>query len=326
MKNYIEYPALSYSRIKSYSSFKKSSPQDKLGLTIGSIVDDLITNESEVGSKYLIERSFDITKQVLMYNKYILQNFYIPNGIVTEEDKEAAIKALNIKRKDSFLKKQNGEHLQYLMNRQDASQRGVRIVDSEEQEKAQTAKNNLLSCPVFNDLLYSADYAFGFKQILFQHEIYRTVNKIPFKIKPDFIIIDHVKKTIQFYDLKVINGHPINFHKNFTEYQYDLQSYLNNYCFQSADSEWLEDNLLQQFTEYTYVPNTVFVVVSYTDDYEVMYYSCWYDGIDKETKELLEKAIRIYTECTNQFVEPTLLNYSRKVKNNIFSIDKEGIY
>lgn len=249
-KNYREVKAVSNSILtefennlrafKSYWLYNKPfDTKDTSSLQLGSIVDTLITRESDFNKIYNIAQSDSPTPQMIKFCNHISDLLWqdYQKGIkvaVTEEILKKAYKLTEFGRdKYESVKEKYQKIKPYLNEILIARLNGKSLITSEIAEKAKNLakllKNNQFTKDVINTK--SEDFIDGSPsiEVINQLEIYDEYTaeeggcSIPIKGQLDLIIINHVEKKIHPYDIKTsikLN----HFVESYVEYRYFRQA------------------------------------------------------------------------------------------------------
>jgi len=230
-------------RKKSYSMlarFDRDGPMSLIkefketpAMLLGSLVDDMVTNASQVDSIYAISKHKTPTASLLVLFDEIKKDFvkFAPKGVMNidlvAELAHELILWDSVKKPDVFVKKFNtsafrGYIMEYFNNF------GKRVVDQEMWNLADKMAGALLNDKVTGPLFKNEE-----GESIFQLSILWG-DKEQFKSRLDLVVLDHENKLIRPFDLKTM-GLPVEeFRSSFMNFRY----YIQDAVYTDAVEEW----------------------------------------------------------------------------------------
>lgn len=218
MEKYFKDPGLSQSELKNlayhpkYFKNRKENKIESQALTLGSIVDCLLTENKNFDKLFIVNEFNKPSGQIGMFVDYVLM------GLSFDE----AYKKVDFKRKKDTLEKildvYNTSNIQDYIKFLKVG-KVKKVITKEEYNTALNVVNSLLTHKFTKDYFNSDKY-----DTITQLEIYWEYKKIPCKSKLDIVQIDHKNKIIFPIDVKTTSKSTDEFKDSVIRYRYDLQS------------------------------------------------------------------------------------------------------
>jgi len=219
--------SLSFSRLSDFDRNGPKTLEKKISinshsLTIGSLVDDMINPNTNIGDIYY---KFDGEKPTATLGKLV--NIIIEN--YTEEPSQEIIVDIikknkfwgNIKDPDILMKKwDNEEFWEYIKSYYESN--GRIIVTTSDLVLAEDL-SNIIKTHEFSKYIFNTNKN---RKIYYQQDFEIIYNNVKFRGILDFVIVDLKKKEIEFIDLKTGKDPSLEFMNSFIKYRYYLQESL----------------------------------------------------------------------------------------------------
>ena len=216
-ENYFDVQALSFSSLKNlqfnpqYFKVLLGKKPSGEALTIGSIVDTILTDASNFENQFLIKKAKEPTGMMLDYTHCLLK---------FDGDHEEAYKCSGYKtNKDNIREKFEKDCLEYYEEQKELKTSSKHLCTEEEYSKALAVVNSLQKNPITSKCFEALENEEIYKQL----EIFWEYKGVKLKSKLDVLKINKTEKKIILYDLKTTGFSVQNFTESIIKYQYWLQ-------------------------------------------------------------------------------------------------------
>lgn len=253
IEEYYNNPRLSQSKLKLLLSGPKAfnevkEPElffeEKKHFIIGGAVDCLLTQGEEIFNKnyyvsILNEKPSDTIKSIIQEVFSVVTE---PTEILSNH-RDAILIACNNHnyqnnwKDDTRINKICENYLYWL---ELLNSRGKIILSQEEYNTINSIVQSLKTHPVSESLFNFDEFN---KEIFYQFPIYFEYEKIEMKALLDIVIIDHINKEVNIYDIKTIGDEVINFYKSYSRNRYDIQAI----TYSIAMRQYLDKNGLEKY-------------------------------------------------------------------------------
>ena len=295
---------------------KLTEEEDSKAAIVGRVVETLLFEKDKFDDRFYMS---SLAKAPTGLMLEFVESLYRNTMAATNEEGEVSVEFEELAKKahaesgfkiglEAVLKKFIGTDAEiYYKEIREIRVKGLTVVTTDDVTNAEKIveelKTNEITCGILN--LVNSDRWSVYTQ--FQIEDYK-IDGLPLKSMMDWMVVDHVKKTIQVYDLKCIWAVE-GFYEQYYLYR---RAYIQAYLYKEAALEFKEREGLEYYT----VLNPAFIVCDSINYYQPLIYTLTGDDMDDAYNGFIHRGTKY--PGVKQIIEDIIW----AKENNIWNISK----